>query len=121
MFMRTYSAVGMIALLAACAGESDAPEGATIACAIGPGSELQEVCTLEAIGHDEDGIRRFVIHHPDGGFRRIGFDPQAGTIAVMDGADDAVMQESAELGQKHFTIGSDAYSIPDIRLAPDTP
>ena len=49
----------MIALLAACAGESEAPEGATIACAIGPGSELQEVCTLEAIGGDEDGIRRF--------------------------------------------------------------
>ena len=67
-------------VIPACAPQSAAPEGDIIPCAIGPGAEFEEVCTLEVTGPDE-----FVIHHPDGGFRRFLNDEDRQTV-TSDGA-----------------------------------
>ena len=77
------SSLGLAAMmLAGCGSASAGPEGETIECAIGPGSEFTAVCTLERVAGD-----RFTIHHPDGGFRRFALDAE-GEVALADSADE---------------------------------
>ncbi|MFO6447462.1 hypothetical protein ACLBKU_09995 [Erythrobacter sp. NE805] len=93
-------------LLAACGAESPPPPGETIACAIGAGSDFAEACTLERVA----GTREIVIHHPDGGFRRLTFDPATGTLAPLDGAEPLVLEQGQ--GVIQFALGADRYRIP---------
>ncbi|MEL7219268.1 MAG: hypothetical protein AAGK01_12665 [Pseudomonadota bacterium] len=106
MSLRTSSAVIAVALVAACATESPAPEGDVIDCAIGPGSEYSKVCTLELSNGNE-----FLIHSPDGGFRRVILDPAAGEIGAVDGADPLrIIAQNGDLAE--FEIGGDRYRVP---------
>ncbi|MFU7528343.1 hypothetical protein [Qipengyuania sp. ASV99] len=109
MSSRISSFAAITCALTACgSGESPAPEGAAVDCAIGPGSEYAEVCTLERVSAE-----LFVIHHPDGGFRRfrIGSDPAA-RIAVADGAQPVVNETLNEAkGTLEFSLGVDRYRI----------
>ncbi len=84
MSLRISSAICFAALVMGCTTESPAPDGEMIDCAIGPGAELNRVCTLERI--DGDGIELFLVHHPDGSFRRLGFDRDALAWSAIDGA-----------------------------------
>ncbi len=111
MSLRIFSPLAFAFMLAACgAGVSEAPDGVTIDCGIGPGAEYQPVCTLERVSTTE-----FVIHHPDGGFRRVSYDSENG-LAVLDGAEPVISHPSATLGRQHFSIGSDGYVIEDYDL-----
>ena len=108
MFLRISSLVVASALIAACAAETPPPEGDTIDCAIGEGADFANVCTLEREAGDGS---TFLIHGPDGSFRRLLIDPETGDFGAEDGADalEIVSQngESAE-----FSIGGDRYRIP---------
>ncbi len=95
--------------LAACGPESPPPPGETFDCAIGADAEFAAVCTLERA---EDA---FVLHHPDGGFRRLNRDPATGTLTPRDGAEVLVPAGDS------FTIGADRYRIPPALLAPPRP
>lgn len=89
--------------------------GDTIACAIGQGAEFAEVCTLERIA----GTSQIVIHHPDGGFRRLSYDPANDTLAPLDGADPAVIEEAQ--GVLQFAVGQDRYRLPGEPAAAPSP
>ena len=112
MCLRISSAFAFAAL-AGCGTESPPPAGETIACAIGAETDFAEVCTLERIA----GSAEVVLHHPDGGFRRVSFDPATGALAPLDGAEPMVI--GGWEGGVQFTIGPDRYRI--ARQAPATP
>ncbi|WP_379921228.1 hypothetical protein [Erythrobacter sp. R86502] len=96
-----------IAVLAACSQtESPPPPGEPIACAIGAGAELSAVCTLETV--EGDGV--FLIHHPDGGFRR--FRMIDGVIVTNDGAGRAAAQEPDASGKVEIAVDGDRYLVP---------
>lgn len=113
MSLRISSAFVTLAALAACGAESPAPAGETIACAIGAEADFTEVCTLERVA----GSTQIVLHHPDGGFRRVSFDPATGALAPLDGAEPMVIEDRQ--GVVQFAIGPDRYRI--TREAPATP
>lgn len=113
MSMRISSAAGLLALLAGCGAESPPPPGDDIACAIGAGAEFSPVCTLELVA----GSEAVVLHHPDGGFRRLRFDPATGLLAPGDGAEPLLI-EQAEGDTLQFAIGADRYRIPRALLQP---
>ncbi|MBY0395490.1 MAG: hypothetical protein K2X91_03335 [Thermoleophilia bacterium] len=75
-------------------------------CAIGEGAEFASDCTLERVA----GGQEIVIHHPDGGFRRLRFDAPSGTLTPVDGAEPLVLEEGQ--GVLQFAIGTDRYRIP---------
>ncbi len=107
MCLRTSSALVPAILLAACGSESPPPPGDAIACAIGAGAEFSPVCTLEKVG----GEGAFVVHHPDGGFRR--FRIANGAIVASDGA--AAVEVLADISHAHVEIAveTDRYRIPN--------
>ena len=113
MSLRIYNLVVLGLLVSACgAGETPEPEGDAIACAIGPGAELSEVCTLEILPQNA-----FVIHHPDGGFRRFVRDDE-GAIAEADGAarldiDDVPNQPDETV---EFRVDGDLYRLPSASI-----
>jgi hypothetical protein len=112
MCLRISSALGVAALLAGCGAESPPPAGEAIECAIGAGAGFAAGCTLERVA----GGRTIILHHPDGGFRRVTFDPATGTLAPLDGAEPVVREEGQ--GVLQFRIGADRYRIPrELRKA----
>lgn len=107
MYLRISSVGLALGLLAACGPESTPPEGNTVACAIGEGSEFAEVCTLEP--SEEAGV--YLIHSPDGGFRRLMFDPAAGEFGSVDGADElTIIEQDGTFAE--FSIAGDRYRVP---------
>lgn len=107
--------IGGVFVLAACAPQAPAPPGEAVECALGAGAGFAAVCTIER----EAAPGRFVLHHPDGGFRRLLFDQAAGAIFPADGA-ERVSAQTTEGEALMVRIGSDAYRIPRSLLA-DTP
>lgn len=106
MSLQTSSALAGVALLAACSAASPAPAGESVECAIGEGADFVAGCTLERVAEG----REIVIHHPDGGFRRLRFDAATGTLAPVDGAEPLVLEQGP--GVLQFAIGPDRYRIP---------
>jgi len=117
MSLRTSSALAAIAALAGCGAESPAPAGDTIACAIGGDADFAEVCTLERVA----GSTEVVLHHPDGGFRRVSIDPASGAVTPLDGAEPLVIEEGQGAGAVQFAIGPDRYRISREPPAPPAP
>lgn len=116
MCSRTSSALAGLGLLAACSGESPAPPGEKVECAIGKGAGFAADCTLERLA----AAQAIVIHHPDGGFRRLRFDAATGTLAPLDGDEPLVLEEGQ--GVLQFAIGPDRYRIPrEPAAAPPAP
>lgn len=105
-----------VVLVSACSSgsESHQPEGDTIGCAIGAGVEMADVCVLEQIAGE--GSATFILHHPDGGFRRIAFDPETRELGVADGAEVLQISESSTDEQTEFSIGADLYRLPAAML-----
>ncbi|MEM6907699.1 MAG: hypothetical protein AAF494_03380 [Pseudomonadota bacterium] len=98
----------MTLLLAACASESGTPLGADIECAIGSGAKLSDGCILEGI----DGGNGFVIHHPDGGFRRFERDPE-GQFRPADGGEPFEVRQALDVTPEIvlYRFGQDIYRV----------
>lgn len=114
MYLRTSNLVLAALLLAACGSETatPAPEGPEVQCAIGPGAELAEVCTLERV----DAVE-FIIHHPDGGFRRFVW-ADTGELSLADGAVPLTVADSVDDPTvTEMTVGSDRYRIKRALIA----
>lgn len=117
MSLRISSALGLFVLLAACGGaESPSPPGDAVDCAIGAGADFSPVCTLERVA----GTPEVVLHHPDGGFRRLTRDPASGALAPLDGA-EPLMSAANDPEALQFAIGQDRYRIPRALLEPPAP
>lgn len=111
MFLRIFSSVLAIGFLTACeATQSPEPEGDTLDCAIGAGAEFDTVCTLEWVG--EAWGQEFLIHHPDGGFRRFSLNEDANGLSLQDGAEEIEMVEPSPEGFWQFSVGGDRYLMP---------
>ena len=116
MCLRISSALALPLLLAACGSESPPPPGDEVDCAIGAGADFSPVCTLETVA----GGEQIILHHPDGGFRRLTRDPATAALAPLDGAEPLVAEPSGE-GVMQFAVGEDRYRIPLAMLAPPAP
>ncbi len=112
MSLRIFSPIGLLVLFAGCdAAVSPPPPGEAVECAIGAGAGLSPVCTLERVGND------VILHHPDGGFRRLIRDPATGALTPRDGA-EALVPEQGEVAAEAFAIGADRYRVPRKLLDP---
>lgn len=111
MSLRISSALVLSVVLASCGEsgpESVAAPGDTIACAIGEGAQFADVCTLERVAQDGS---TFLIHGPDGSFRRLMIDSETGDFGAEDGADTLeIVEQDGTLAE--FTIAGDRYRIP---------
>jgi hypothetical protein len=116
MCLRISSALASLTVLAACGSESPPPPGDSIDCAIGAGAEFSAVCTLEQVA----GTAQIVLHHPDGGFRRLTRDGATGALAPLDGADPLV-SEADDPQAMQFALGADRYRIPRALLERPAP
>ena len=106
MSLRISSAALAFILVGGCEQESPPPKGDTIECAIGAGADYSAVCTLERVGADT-----YLIHTPDGSFRRLRFDPEAGEFGSVDGADELeILGQDGAVAE--FSIAGDRYRIP---------
>jgi len=118
MCLRIFSSAALLAILAACGSDAEAPDGPTVECAIGPGSDFSAVCSFERLSGGE-----FVIHHPDGGFRRFALtDDAAAPVGVADGAEPLKFSSSGADGKLiEVELATDRYRLdPDmIALSPD--
>lgn len=104
-----------VSVLAACGEVSGEPDGPKVACAIGPGADFSEVCTLERLGVDG-----FVIHWPDGGFRRFTLEQsEEGPLpAFSDGADELKsVRLEGEAQLLEFGIADERYRLDPALLA----
>ena len=109
MYLRTFSASILAFALAACGvAETPEPEGERVGCAIGAGAEFADVCTLEWVDGEEG--QEFLIHHPEGGFRRFAVNEDASGVTVLDGAEAATM-DAAPVGQWQFSVSGDQYRM----------
>ena len=112
MSLRISSPLAALALLAGCGqAESPPPPGEEVECAIGAGAALSPVCTLERVGDE------VILHHPDGGFRRLIRDPATGVLSLRDGAEALVSEQGGDSAVA-FAIGADRYRIPGALLDP---
>lgn len=94
-------------LLAGCGSAASAPDAsahdASIACALNGAGEWRQVCTIE-LANDE-----IVIHHPDGGFRRLAI--TASGFEAADGAETLKAKATGDMVE--IAIGADRYRIPE--------
>lgn len=104
-----------VALLAACGEVSGEPEGPRVECAIGPGADFSDVCTLERISAES-----FVIHWPDGGFRRFGLEQseEGPEPTFADGADEiSLARTGGETPALEFGMEGERYRLDPALLA----
>ena len=94
--------------LAACAAESAPPPGDAIECALGAGAEFEAVCTMERAS--EDGAAQVVLHHPDGGFRRLVLLLDGKGVAPADGA--GALSQTLSGDRLEVAIDGDRYRLP---------
>lgn len=108
-------------LLVSCSsgGEGDAvaeaDEDSLIACAIGGASQLTRNCAVER--SVEDGALVLVIHHEDGGFRRLRVMTDGSGVISADGADAASI--GVFDGEIEVTVAGDRYILPATIAGPD--
>lgn len=105
--MRIFSLLAAGLILSACSGEaSPAPEGQVIDCAIGVGVDMGPDC----IGEQLAGGEVFVIHHPDGSFRRFEMLPDDAGIGLADGA--GVLSQEREGDKLLIAVDDAKYLLP---------
>jgi hypothetical protein len=97
--------------LAACSSGGEV-RGEPFACNIA--GVTGQTCKLER-SHAGNSVQ-FVVHHPDGGFRRFVLAPDGKGIVPADGA-DAATSKVAE-GTVDVAVGQDRYRIPQSLLEP---
>ena len=112
MCLRISSAATALLVLASCGPKSAEPQGEQVSCAIGADADFAEVCTLESVA----GGGEFVIHHPDGGFRRVEYDRETDEIGVVGGADTLRLSDASTADIAEFAIGADRYRISSLLL-----
>lgn len=81
-----------------------------IECALGGSETFARSCLVELTERSWQSI--FIIHHPDGGFRRFDVvkDGEGYSLETSDGADQAVIELTSE--QMRVAVADDRYLFP---------
>lgn len=86
-----------------------AEQAPAISCALAGATNFTKDCTVERLVSG-DGLT-LVLHHPDGGFRRLQVATDGRGVVTADGADPAVVAVVAP-GTIEVTVGPDRYRLP---------
>lgn len=102
------SSLAPLLILAACSAKSgqQAPTGEAIPCALAGAKTFTASCTLER--GTQDGKAMVVVHHPDGGFRRLV--ASEGGYVTADGSDQVAIERNGK--DTEVTVGDDHYLFP---------
>lgn len=115
-----FATIALMLLLPACskgaAGAGDADQAgphtemidSRIACALAGAKDFTPACTRDVL--HEGGKEFWVIHHPDGGFRRFQMLESGTIIATADGAFE--VQAARVGGELEVKVGDDRYRFP---------
>lgn len=79
-----------------------------IDCAVGGASQFTRSCHVER--ETVDGALNLVIHHDDGGFRRLTVMTDGSGVITADGADPA--RVTLFDGEIEVAVGQDRYMLP---------
>ena len=119
MFLRTSSGILLLAL-AACsskAGDQGAGGGLfgtaqgpaeEVTCALADAKTFTSVCTIERV--NQDGKAIVIVHHPDGGFRRLIELDGGKNFAAADGSDEVAIEPNGK--EVEVTVAGDHYLFP---------
>ena len=115
-----FAAIALLLVLPGCSkgaagasgSEQSAPQAeitdSRVACAVGGAKVFTPVCTLDALHEANKEI--WVVHHPDGGFRRFQILDNGKIIATADGAFEV---QAARVGSElEVKVGDDRYRFP---------
>jgi hypothetical protein len=102
-------------LLGACQKQEDDPviqaaaRAPAVPCALAGAAAFKPICTIEKVVTN-DGLA-LVMHHPDGGFRRLIVTTDGRGVVTADGADDAHVSV-IDPGTIEVIVGQDRYRLP---------
>jgi hypothetical protein len=102
-------------LLSACQKQEDDPviqaaaRAPAVACALAGAAAFKPICTIEKVITNE-GLA-LIIHHPDGGFRRLIVTTDGRGVVTADGADEAHVSV-VDPFTIEVTVGQDRYRLP---------
>ena len=91
--------------IAACGVSPEETGGRAISCALSGASDFASECRL--VEMDEGAATYFVIHHPDGGFRKLALAETAAGFVEFDGSQPA--ESWREGDEVVLRIGEDRY------------
>lgn len=105
---------GVPLLLTACQSATSAPStseaGEGIDCAIGAAAQMTRGCTVERTA-SADGDLILVVHHPDGGFRRLMITRDGRGVVAADGA-SPVTVTPIDGHEIDVAVDQDRYHLP---------
>ncbi len=107
--------LSMLLLLPGCGRRSDRADGvgtaaaASVPCALAGSRTFQQNCAVERTVSG-DGLA-LIIHHPDGGFRRLLVATDGRGVVTADGADSAIVAV-VDGGMIEVSVGGDRYRLP---------
>jgi hypothetical protein len=86
-----------------------ATHGAVVPCALAGAKTFKPDCAVERMTAS-DGLM-LVLHHPDGGFRRLLVTTDGRGVVTADGSDQATVAV-IDPGTIEVTVGEDRYHLP---------
>ncbi len=113
--MRISDAALPLLCLAGCssgAASGGSGGGEAIDCALAGAPAFAHDCTVER--SEERGVRMLVVHHPDGGFRRLKLLDGGAGLAAADGAEAVTIARNAD--GVDASIDGDRYRFPASML-----
>ncbi len=116
MIRRPLSALLLTLALAGChkhrgdAIADAAAHGAVVPCALAGAKTFKPECAVERTTAADDGLM-LVMHHPDGGFRRLLVTTDGRGVVTADGSDQATVAV-LDPGTIEVTVGDDRYHLP---------
>ena len=88
---------------------ADATKGASVPCALAGSASFSSQCTVERMTAGDNLV--LVMHHPDGGFRRLLVATDGRGVMTADGSDTATVSV-VDPGTIEVGVGGDRYRLP---------
>ena len=88
---------------------ADGTKGASVPCALAGSAGFKSECTVERMTSGNDLV--LVMHHPDGGFRRLLVATDGRGVTTADGSDQAAVTV-LDPGTIEVGVGGDRYRLP---------
>lgn len=111
--LRIFSVFGAALALSACqsaTAPTPAELGTVIDCALGKDGGFKPVCSVERSA-DSNGALLLILHHPDGGFRRLLVTTDGRGVVAADGASPAQVTMLAD-HLIEVAVDEDRYHLP---------